>query len=159
MFRCDKRAQGEFVGLAIVIVLLIFGGLFLMSINKKKPDTTRQDIDNMEIANNFVSTLLDSQADCGQHTFRDLLQDASLLNPVIKCENNKNSIGQIDFMTKDVLSKTLDKWKKGYELKITIPNNAELNYPAAGACEGKKVIRPAPYYIPDEIELQLKICS
>ena len=159
MFLRNKKSQMEFVGLAIVIVLLILGGLFLMTFNRGELDTARQDIANMELANNFLSTLLESQANCSQHTFKDLLQDASSLNPVIECENKHKSIEQIDSMTKDVLSNTLDKWKKGYELKITIPNNAPKNYASSGGCSGKRVIRPARYPVPDDIVLELKICD
>jgi len=129
-----------------------------MSFNRPVPDTTREDIANMQLSNNFLSTLLESQADCGQHTFKDLLQDASLMSPAIKCENDKTSREQIDIMTKDILDKTLNAWNKGYELKITIPNNAPLTYTSSPDCSKKRVISPARYPVPDDIVLELKIC-
>ena len=155
----SKKSQMEFVGLAIAIVLIILGILFFMTFSKPAQDTTRRDIANMQLSNNFLSTLLESQAGCGQHTFKDLLQDAALPNPVIKCENDIDSKNKINFMVNSVLGNTLRIWKKGHELKITIPGKVLPDYKSTAGCSAKRVISPARYPLPDGIVLELKICD
>lgn len=161
MFHRNNRAQVEFISLAIVIILLIFGFLFFIKYSVKKPDTTTQDITNIQLATNFINALIESQTNCSQATFSDLLEDAALPNPVIKCEDESDSITRIDEMTKAILNNTLDEWKKGYELNITIPGQTLPVYknPPDAGCEAKRVIQPAYYPLAKGISLELKICD
>jgi len=131
-----------------------------MKLSQKSPDTERRDIADMELGDKFLNALLDSEADCGQETFKTLLQDASSINPTVRCENRDTSQIRINTMSDEILQKTLKAWNKGYELKIAIsPSNVITKKNPANGCAGKRVLRSAQRYIPDGISLELKICE
>lgn len=71
-----KRGQLEMIGLAIVVILLTLGLLFVLKfIVLKKPSTLRQEVTESQMASNLIGSMLKTTTHCKEMTIGELIQD------------------------------------------------------------------------------------
>ena len=120
-----KKGQMELIGIAIVVILMSLGILFMLSfgISKKGP-TFKQEFTNKELVSNTLSTMLRVKAHgCGDLTIEDLMQDCSSLSGgSINCVLDENLIDSCDYLNKTIsviFERTFESWQRSYFFEIT----------------------------------------
>jgi hypothetical protein len=82
----NKKSQFEILGLAIVIILITLGILFVIRfVVLKEPSKLRYDYTRTEMASNMLNTLLRTDTDCKRKSMTELFQDCASYNR-IECE-------------------------------------------------------------------------
>lgn len=116
----------EIMGLAIIIILVSLGFLFILKFNvSKKPAELHKEFTKIETASNFLNSLLRTTSiDCYDLSFTEIFQDCGKGSLII-CENGMDSCKYIENKTKEILTKTLNVWNFHYELTAYV--NPELN--------------------------------
>jgi hypothetical protein len=118
----NKEAQMEIMGLAIIVVLLVLGMLFMVKfVLFKEPEDYRAEYTNTQMAANMLNAILNTNTDCNGISVSELLQDASKDNPDIECGNMplENYLKKV--IGNEILNSTLREWKKPYFFKAYVP--------------------------------------
>lgn len=157
----NGKGQMEIMGLAIIVILVILGVLFAVSIMLKPPSETERVVRESTIANNFISTYLDTVTDCFDSSMRDLLKDCAL-GAAIQCPDGRDSCGKVDLVTNAVLDSTLNTWKKKYRFIFEGSESVEQFTTQEGTCKGQKE-SSKPYAVPVRpgltLNLRIEICD
>ena len=148
----------DIMGLALVVVLISLGFLFVLKFNiLKKPTDVHKDFTSIELSSNFLSTLLKTtSADCYSLTFTELFQDCGK-GPTIFCENSRDSCRYMEDKTELLLNKTLEEWNVKYEFAAyTDPTQPKIFF---GGCPGEKRSKFFPLPLgASTMYLRLDIC-
>ena len=134
-----KKTQMEIMGLAIVVILVSLGFLFVLKFNVlKKPAETHKDFIQSEMASNFLNSLLRTTSkDCYDLSFTEIFQDCGK-ESLFTCENGKDTCNYIKDQTQELLSKTLDQWSIQYGFTAYVnPNNPLVDLGLG--CPGQKI--------------------
>lgn len=135
-----KKSQMEIMGLAIIIILMGLGLLFVVQYTFKKPLPTVTSAKESILAANFLHTLLNTNTDCQKLLMKEVLQ-ACALGTVINCPDTTSCTYAKNHL-KELLEKTLKKWGKKYDFYIQgaqSTNAVKVSNPETQqACKGEK---------------------
>lgn len=123
----NKKSQMEIMGLAIVVVLIVVGMLFVIRfmMNREAPDYRKEYVPT-QLANNFVNTFLNTNArDCKGQAMKDLLEDCAQARSVY-CDNGDLSCSYVRGMALEVFSSTLDTWNYDYHFSVYFNEGDEI---------------------------------
>ncbi len=162
-----KKAQMEIMGLAIIVILLSLGLLFVIRFVVLKPtEDMKQNYETSELAANFLNALLDTHApNCHDIKFSALYQDCvnnKAYGGKIQCDTYK-SCGFIEEETKIMFENSFDKWGIDYYYIVFTDMDNKLGstifQPIGKQCEGnmKPKFQPLPSSPP--VYLGLYICE
>ena len=158
------KAQTEIIGVVLIIVILVIGGLILITINMNKKKASAQTILDPKLADNFLFAILNTKTE-KNIILADIIKD---------CYNNRNNIcgttttSDCCIYAEKVLTNTLDatlgNWSRSYLLKIRRGNEERINdIPENSKCQGDYVEKEqtGTYYIPSTppIIVTLDICK
>lgn len=120
MIRKTKRSQMEIMGLAIIVILLFLGMVFVIKfVVLKAPKEYKKEYVNTELASNIIGAMLYTTIpDCSMITFAKLFQDCAGSEAICcaddcsikSCAYAKTNVG-------DILESTLGKEEGALNLK------------------------------------------
>lgn len=152
-----KKSQMEIMGLAIIVILISLSFLFVLRFNiTKKPEKFHEEFTQIEMASNFLNTLLQTTApNCYKLSFKELFQDCGK-GPTLICED-KDSCQYLEEKTSMILGKTLDVWGIKYEFNAyTKEDSPKISL---GKCEGEKRSKLFPLPLStSSMYLRLDVC-
>ena len=126
-----KQAQMEIMGLAIVVVLLVLGMLFMVKFVLFKPqESYRADYTTTQLAANMINTILNTNTECNKISISELLQDAAKDYPRINnCPVYALSSEYVENATETLLENTIGNsgLKRDYRFQAVVGN---LNNPS-----------------------------
>ncbi len=167
--KMSKKAQLEILGLAIIVILITLGILFVIKfVVLKEPTQLRKSYMRTEMASNMLNALVRTDTDCRRKSVTELLQDCAN-NPrdsgggSIVCETGEYSCEFVNNTIHDITDQTFGVWNIDYELLIWLEDGESLTHilePDATACKGAKESKP--FYIPldvTSINLRLDLCD
>ena len=111
-----KKSQMEIMGLAIIVVLLTLGILFVVQfVVLKEPSDIKKTFTKSQMAANMLNSILKTNSkDCYDNTITQLLQDCTDYNEnpagLIICENNLNSCEYANSTIRYIFDNTLAEW-------------------------------------------------
>ena len=154
-----KKSQMEMLGLAIVVVILLVGAIFIVRFGIKKPANYRPDFIRSETASNILNTFLNTNAgDCSQLTMTELLQDCAQSKGII-CQNSQDSCSYAESTANGIFEKTLKIWKMQYKFLAYADVNSPL-IDLGNKCLGQKDSKTFPIPInPGTMYVKLDICG
>ena len=168
----------EILGLAVIIVLVTLGMLFILrfSVSKNTPGT-RQSFVKSEKAANLLNTLLKTTTDCNEMTVAELIKDCAETRGVNNiCQDGDSGVSSCDYLKgndvskgaiKKIFEKTLEKWKNNYEFIVCRLENSEctengiinIKNPPGIGCPLEKEAKQQPIQTKSGlIEVSLAIC-
>ena len=115
----NKKSQMEIMGLAIVVVLLVLGMLFMVKfVLFKEPKSYRKDYTETQLAANMLNTMLNTNTNssCNNIPIGELLQDASK-NVYLTCSNGQYSNVFVKEAIQTLLTNMNQTLKKDYYFK------------------------------------------
>ena len=104
-----KKAQMEIMGLAIVVVLLVLGMLFMVKFVLFKPtESYRSEYTTTQLAANMINAILNTNTKCNDISISELLQDAAKDVPRISdCPDPYTSGDYVEEAVIELLNNTL----------------------------------------------------
>jgi len=168
-----KKSQMEIMGLAIIVVLLFLGMVFVIKfVVLKPPKEYKKEYTRTELASNVIGAMLYTTApDCSKVTFAKLFQDCALGDPgSIYCGTKPPSegggswysCGYAAYHAKDILERTLgeDGLNLNYYFQVEA-NDADLPgfAPIGDSCLGERKQKRYPLPGASTIYVILDICD
>ena len=154
----------EILGLAIVVILLILGMVFVIKFVALKPQSTiKKDVVESQVASNYISTYLDiTVPNCNSLTVKELLQDCAA-GSSIDC-NGMTSCAQSQQVADIIFTQTFDEWKWDYYFVAFLQESSplwKLSSDADGRpCPGPK--KSKTYPLPTRVgtlSVRLDLCN
>jgi len=160
-----KKAQMEIMGIAIVIVLMMLGMLFVFQFFiLKPPEDIRKGQRKEQLATNMLNAILElTSANCSKHQIRTLIQDCASFydqDGSIRCENlQTKSCIYVNNTIQQILTNTLDKWNEQYQFMILI-DDEEKDIQFGKKCTMNRRRRESPIQARGKtVTLRLDICD
>lgn len=110
-----KKAQMEILGLAIVVVLVILGMLFVIKfMSLQQPGDLRRPVVQSQTAASYITAYLKTTVpDCKGLAITDLLQDCAV-GAGIQCGNGMDSCQMAEQVAGEIFSETFEVWQQPY---------------------------------------------
>jgi len=110
-----KKSQMEIMGLAIIVVLLTLGILFVVQfVVVKEPSDIKKTFTRSQMAANMLNSILRTNSkDCFGNTISQLLKDCAenyQNPPLIFCEDNRDSCKYSNSTIEYIFNNTFVKW-------------------------------------------------
>ena len=138
------NAQMEIMGLAIIVILISLGLLFLIQFSlSKEPSHLKKTFTQTQLAANLLSSMLRTTSqDCFGNSISELLKDCTenfnAPTTQLRCENNLKSCDYLQDTFKPLLDQTLGDWgNQSYQFEAKIPGQSILKF-SSGKCSGEK---------------------
>ena len=145
----NKKSQMELLGMAIVIVLVTIGILFILKFNVLKgPSETKKHYTYSELSSTTLSAMIlaNSGEECNNINIRDLLIDCTEYfesNGSITCRDGNQSCVYVKKAIMSIFNNTLNKWNRNYKFNTSTPIGTIVNV-SRGSCLGER--RPQIFY-------------
>ncbi len=157
-----RKAQTEIMGLAVIVLLLALGMLFIVKFVLLRPEsTTEQEFVHSQLAGKILNSLIKTTSDCNNAPLADVIQNCveGFPNGDMYCFNTEEySCNFINQTIKYILKETLDKWKTDYTLTISVQNQTFFKFSDCTSPNTKSAIQPINTALGDLI-LRLNICN
>jgi len=73
----SRKAQMELIGIAVVMVLIILGVTFYLTLSMKAPSKTHESFMRKELSQNIVDSIVKSRTTCKELDFATVLEDCA----------------------------------------------------------------------------------
>ena len=154
-----KKAQIEILGLAVIVIILVIGGVFFIKYNIGKKDSNLGSYTDPEMAQSFLNALMKTDTDY-----------SIVSNVISNCYSVKNHLCGGDccdyahYIMTSALEATLGEWGKSYRLTIRKGSDKKIkDIPANSDCTDlSEKEQPGFYSIPpppEPIIVKLEICK
>ena len=161
-----KKGQAEMMGLAVIIVLISIAMVFVLKFGiLDKPENTKQQFTQSQMASNFINTLIDTSTDCKGLQIKELFQDVTKNlggTGHIMCDTSRNSKLYLNDTLDSIFSDTLEKWRVAYHFDATTNGGTKV-YARGTACSGGRKSEQFPIPVDpgggSVLYLTLNICS
>ena len=160
-----KKGQAEMFGLLFIVVLITIALILVAQAEvNKKPSELKKNFEKSEIATNTINTLIKTRTQgCNELDLGELYTDCARnpINPRFICDDGSNSCQYAKIVTQEILSKTLDVWKKKYFLNMSNGKDDILILASSDACtwQDRKVeVVPLPLD-PGTLTIEMWICG
>lgn len=155
-----KKSQMEIMGLAIIIILISLGMIFVVKfVVLNKPTEFKKSFTQTELASNIINSFLRStSSDCYGLSMTELLQDCAQ-SKTITCEDGLTSCAYVKEVATIIFSKTLVLWNLDYEFKTYVDEDSPI-FKLGETCENDKVSKLFP--VPTAVRtlyVKLDICG
>lgn len=158
----NKKSQMEIIGLAIVIILLILGFVFVVKfVMNNEPTNYRERFIPSQLASNTLNAFLNSNSpDCSNMAIRELLRDCAQ-GETILCTNGLGSCDYVGNVAQTIFLNTLDVWNYDYHYLVFLLNNEnspihELGLPCPRERQRKQFFIPTSLGV---LTARIDICS
>ncbi len=136
MIKMKNKAQTEAIGLAVIVILISLAIIFALAFSLREKPTIKETYLKAQLASNTLNALLKTNTKCYSESNEPYTMSQLLQNCI---ENYNSELNQIncsgtfscDFIrnqTDQLLSETLEQWKKHYALTIGIGNVTYFNF-------------------------------
>jgi len=157
-----RKAQMEIMGLAVIVILLSLGLLFVLRFMVlNEPSDLRQSYTRTQLASNLLNTILKTSTDCRGNTINELIHDCAVYPTPQQCTADKTSCYMANESIKIILNETLTKMgNRSFNFVTSLNNDIIIDPIQNGDCSGEKdtEIQPLPT-VKGDIIIRLEICS
>lgn len=125
-----KKAQMEILGLAMIVLLMSVGILFVIKFVFLTPsESPRATFTQKQIAQNFLSSLVQTNTPCSGASVADLMEDCGRSYSELSCEHNGNiydSCTYAQIVIDEMLQGTVAAWNQNYHLIGEAPDGSNI---------------------------------
>lgn len=127
--RQDRSGQGEILGLAVVVILVIVGFMLAVRLGGiGKSSSVKQVITDRQTASAMIDVMLHTNLDCKDITLSEVIQDCA--NPDSTFEYcglpKRLACDEAEYVTGTIVERTLREWGRGYLLKVYTGSGEDL---------------------------------
>ncbi len=169
----NRKAQVEIVGIAIVLVIVILGALFLFGMSTKTSNgpTVKQELKKSKLGPNFLNAMLKTTTPCNSYSVKELFNDC-FTKRLITCSSQTSSrtktYNSCNYLTDVVLVgifNFLDEEGEYYDFKVYLDGEAQGDFEKKSKlsnklCAGtKKSVIYLTTTDHDSLKLELTLCT
>ena len=167
--KLSKKSQMEILGLALVIVLLIIGGVLAVKfLINETPNNSRRDYVESELTAGMITALLHTNSECKNLMLSDIIAkcvEAGSNNDNIGCGvPEKNACSYANSVISSIFTSTLKVWNTKYEFLVYRKKGTNIIKFNEGNCvnSNSKNIKISTSYLPTNAgtaTIELYVCN
>lgn len=164
-----KKSQMEILGLAVVVVLVLVGVMLMLTLGQSKKDDVQKRFTDVQLATNFLNTLLDTTSGCRGTDVADLIVDCVEHTgdeaQIIHC-GDKDSCAFSQEIIRNMTNATMNQWNQKYVFSVVAGGSPQplsdfsfSNPPGRNACAGEQ--EKEEFFYPSsqgQVKIALAIC-
>ena len=160
-----RKGQGEILGLAVVVVLVLVGFMLALRFWLNAPEDNEGDVViDRQLSSSMIATLLNTNLDCKDVTLSEVIQDCAQKGSTFEyCGNpRRGACDEAEYVTGVILERTLKKWDRGYLLSVRTASEEKFNHSNLGCGIGLSDAEKERFPIPTKsgtIYLELTVCA
>ena len=158
-----KRAQTDLLGVAVIVIILIIAGIFMIGLRLAKNNNSRRSFEDPELAQSFLSTLMKTKTEKNVIVSEIIKDCYSNRNDICGSTTTSDCCDYAYHTMRNALEATLGNWSKNYRLTVSAGNDKRIDdIPTNSPCgDFSEEAHIGNYYIPNtpQIVLTLMICS
>lgn len=165
MSKFFKKGQMEVLGIALVVVIILFGIMIALRLSSSFQPTENLDAKELfelqEMTDNFLSSVLSSQTTCLNQDISDLILDCATTR-ISRC-GGVDSCEYLNTTFTHILNETFNSIEKSYAFRIAQDPENPLLYLSyqcdfARSVEGESDSYLLPVIRSTPVEIRLKVC-
>lgn len=157
-----KKAQTEIIGVAVIVVILVLGGLFMIKLGSMNKNDNTDSYTDPEIAQSLLNTMMNTKTEKNLLVL-DVIKGCynnNLKNDLCGSQNNADCCSYAYATMKNALDMTLKEWGREYKLTVRRGTDKRIqDIPEDFECEEN--YQPGFYPIPPPVPItvELVICK
>ncbi|MBN2367757.1 hypothetical protein JXC34_01965 [Candidatus Woesearchaeota archaeon] len=160
-----RKAQTEVLGVAIIVIMLVIGGVIMIRARLNKADETQLDsYEDPELAQSFLNVMMKTKTDINL-IVQDIIQEcyADRMD-ICRTGNTADCCDYAYLVMKNSLQETLGEWSKNYQLTVRKggETKGKIQDISVNCDENSEQGQPGTYGIPfspSTIIVTLRICK
>ncbi|NTV22834.1 MAG: hypothetical protein HGA85_00475 [Nanoarchaeota archaeon] len=155
-----RKAQTELLGVAIIVVILVMGGLFMVAGSLNKKESVTPSIIDQELAQSFLNTLMSTDTDTNVDVMT-LVKDGCYQDRKELCNQAPNCCVYVRQIMENSLESTLKAIGRKYQLNVSSSIGPKIDsIPTGKVCTKYMRSSQVTYSIPSvpQILVTLTIC-
>ncbi len=125
--RQDRSGQGEILGLAVVVILVIVGFMLAVRLGGiGKGSSVKQVITDRQTASAMIDVMLHTNLYCKDLTLSEVIQDCANPDSTFEYCDKRAACDEAKNVTETILDRTLREWGRGYLLKVYTGSGEDL---------------------------------
>ncbi len=119
----NKKAQIEIMGIALVVVLITIGIVFVAKYSAKEPTRTQEEFQRRELPKTIITSLVEVVSTCKDEKMGDVIQDCGTAK-VLPCEGG-DSCAYLHSTFKTILDDMLGQFEYEYQIRLLREGQAD----------------------------------
>jgi hypothetical protein len=161
--KLKNKGQTEIIGVVIIVIILIIGGVFMLSRRLQGSDSKTNTFVDPKLSQSFLNALMNTKTEKNV-IVSDIIKDCySNRNDLCANDEIKDCCEYAHKTIENALSATLGEWQKSYRLTIVKgDDNSKIPEISVNGCSKfSEKEQPGFYYIPPPppIIVRLDICK
>ena len=129
------------MGIALVVILMVIGIMFLIKYQAKEPGKTQEEFQRRELPKTIITSLVETTSTCNSEKMADVMQDCGF-GDTFRCEVNGTIMGSCEYLegrrtldgefeTQGVLKLIMDKmlvtkFQYNYRISLLNPDGTDI---------------------------------
>jgi hypothetical protein len=126
-----KKAQTEILGVAVIVIILVVAGLFMLAMSTKR-EAASKNFRGAEVSQNFLNSILNTH-NTNSITVAQIIQ-ACYSNDCYFGDSPEICCDRAELLLKSALGKTLDEWNIRYHLTVAKGDVIRIKLPPDEQC-------------------------
>ena len=156
------RAQSEILGVAVIVIILVIGGTFMLANSMRKKESPLETFTDPKIAESYLNAMLKAKTDKGID-LATMIKDFCYSGRKDLCGANSDCCEYAEKFMINALQASLGKMGKSYKLEVKRGSEAKRirDIPINSECNDFKESVEWTYPIPPSpvIEVKLRVCK
>lgn len=122
----SKRGQVEIMGIALVVILITIGIVFVAKYSAKEPKKTQEEFQRRELPKTIITSIVEIRSTCNDEKMADVMQDCGFAKQL--CVEFGNSCEYLKTTLKKILDDMLgsERFEYNYQLQLLAENRGDL---------------------------------
>ena len=115
-----KKAQVEIMGIALVVILIVIGIVYLAKYSAEPPKKTQEKFQQRELPKTIITSIVEVVSTCNNEKMADVIQDCGFATSMT-CTTPEQAMSSCDYLKttlKQILDSMLGKFKYHYQLRL-----------------------------------------
>lgn len=159
----NKKAQVEIMGIALVVVLITIGIVFVAKYSAKEPKKTQEEFQRRELPKTIITSIVEVVSTCNDEKMADVMQDCGVTKQ-LPCEGFVNSCAYLTTTLKTILDDMLGRFEYDYQLQLHAEGQGDLLNDGTGGVQSAgfetecTTFETATQPLINGLTLELKVC-
>ncbi len=164
----NKKGQVEIMGIALVVILIIIGIVYLAKYSAEPPKKTQEKFQQRELPKTIITSIVEVVSTCNNEKMADVIQDCGF-GQSMTCTTIEPVTGSCDYLKttlKQILDSMLGRFQYQYQLRLLRgePGAAEDLLEGTVVSQGFDPQNPCPTFetaaqpLLFDLTLELKVC-
>ncbi|MDO8642362.1 MAG: hypothetical protein Q7R76_02090 [Candidatus Woesearchaeota archaeon] len=165
--RFNKRGQAEIMGIALVVILITIGIVYLAKYSAEPPKKTQEEFQRRELPKTIITSIVEVVSTCNDEKMADVIQDCGFARSMTCTDATQTVMSSCDYLKttlKGILDNMLGRFQHQYQLRLLRGEPGTQEDLLEGAVKSEQFNDACPTFetaaqpLLFDLTLELKVC-